>query len=94
MGSWLNDFSGIETLISIKESLKSIANFIDLITHPIKIGILFWNWSVEWSYMLCLLLAIFAVLSYTLGHKKYAKLAPTALVIYIVLQAIGKVAVK
>lgn len=84
----------MEILTNIKDSLKSIVDFIDLITHPLKIAILFWNWTVEWSYILCLSLASFAVLSYILGHKKYAKLAPTSIVIYTILQAIGKVTVK
>lgn len=91
MGNWLDGFSGMETLMGIKESLKSIAEFIDLILHPVKIFILIWNWTVEWSYIVCLLLAMFSILSYILGHKKYAKLAPTSIVIYTILQAIGKV---
>lgn len=94
MGSWLDSFSGMETLLEIKESLKSIANFVDLVIHPAKIFILVWNWTVEWSYLICLLLAIFSILSYILGHKKFAKLAPASMVIYTILQAIGKVMIQ
>lgn len=87
-------YLGTGTLESIRTSLETISNFIDLITHPIKLAILFWNWTVEWSYILFFLIAAFAVLTYILGFKKYAKLAPASIIIYMILQAIGKVPVK
>lgn len=81
----------LETLDSIKESLFAIAKFLDYVFHPSKILWLLWNWTLGMSYWICLFIALFAIISYILGVKKYAKYVPFSIGIYALLQAIGSV---
>ena len=71
------------------EPLKSIANFLDYIFHPAKIAWLLWNWTLNVSYIVCLSIALFSLISYILGVKKYAKYVPWSIGIYTLIQAIG-----
>lgn len=81
----------LETLNSIKESLVSVAKFLDYIFHPTKILWALWHWTLGMSYWVCLFIALFAIISYLLGNKKFAKYIPFSIGIYALLQAIGSV---
>lgn len=73
----------------MKESLDSIAKFLEYIMHPSRIFIALWNWTFAMSFWVCLFVSLFALISYLCGFKKYAKLMPFSVTIYALIQAIG-----
>lgn len=74
---------------NISSSLDKIANFCECIMHPSKILLGLWHWTVGISYWLCLCIAIFSLINYILGVKKFVKLIPWSIGIYALIQAIG-----
>lgn len=76
-------------LEGIEGNLKTIVSVFDYILHPGKILVLFWNFTVEASYIICLFGAIGCIILYALGYKKYGKGATLSVVIYTVIQAIN-----
>jgi len=79
------------TLDSISEPLKTIQSFLDFLLHPTKIFILMWHWTLEYSYLICLIMCIIGTLLYILGRKKSGKLIPISIGFYTLIQAIGSV---
>lgn len=79
----------MESIKEIVEPLKTIAKFLDYIMHPGKVLFLILNWTIEWSYFLCLIVALAAFILYMLGDKKKLKYIPISITLYILLQAIG-----
>ena len=74
---------------NISEQFKNINSFLDYIVHPTKIFTTFLIWTVDNSYLICIITASLAVVFYIVGHKKALKYVPITLTIYILLQAIG-----
>lgn len=73
----------------INENLKAIARFCDYITHPTKILLALWNWTIEMSFILCLGFCLFSIIMYLCGIKKFNRYIPLAIVIYTILQFIN-----
>lgn len=68
------EVKNVADTLSIKESLKTIAQVCKYILHPSKLLLLLWNWTFELSYIICLLIALYGclmVLTGNRGHKKY-----------------------
>lgn len=78
-------------LLAKMETLETIKNFCDYLIHPSHIFFSFWNWTVEISFYFCLLLAMFSIICKAFKIKKFSKLAPFSVGLYVLLQAIGKV---
>ena len=78
-----------DSLDYIVNTIKSIKTFLDYLTHPAKVFLFFWNLTLEFSYIACLLICIISVMLYIFGHKKAARLAPISIGIYTLIQAIG-----
>lgn len=72
-----------------KESLKTIARFCDYLMNPSKILLAALNWTIEQSYIICLVVALASLLLYVLGDKGKLKYIPISLAIYIFLQGLG-----
>lgn len=49
---------------ALGECVKTIATFCDYVIHPAKTFLLFWNWTYELSYFICILIALFVFLWY------------------------------
>lgn len=81
----------VEILNNINENLIGIKNFLDYVLHPSRIFIALWNWTFAMSFWICLFIALFSLISYMAGIKKYAKLMPFSVTIYALIQAIGSV---
>lgn len=81
----------MDKLDGIKESLDTIAKFLDYLVHPGQILIALWHWTLGLSFWICLFIALFSLFSYILGVKKFAKYIPWSIGIYALLQAIGSV---
>ena len=64
------------------ECIKTIAEFCDYIIHPAKTFLLFWNWTYELSYLICLLVALFGFFMVLLGNKKFKKYISGSIVSY------------
>lgn len=79
----------IEYIKEIAEPLKTIAKFLDYLMHPGKILFFILNWTIEWSYYICLIAALISFILYMLGDKKKFKYIPISIVVYALLQAIG-----
>lgn len=84
-----NNSGFMESIKEIIEPLKTIAKFLDYIMHPGKILFFILNWTIEWSYFLCLIVALAAFILYILGDKGKLKYIPISITVYILLQAIG-----
>lgn len=80
-----------DSINSVLEPLKTIQSFLDYILHPSKIFMLLWHWTLQYSYLICLLICVSAILLYIFGFKKSGKWIPFSIGIYTVLQAIGSV---
>lgn len=84
--------SGLKDSInSVLEPLETIQSFLDYILHPSKIFMLLWHWTLEYSYIICLLICVAAVLLYILGYKKTGKWIPFSIVVYTIIRALGSV---
>jgi len=75
-------------------SLDSISQFCNYVMHPTNILLTFWNWTVECSFYICLLVAMFSLICKVLRIKKLGKLTSFSIFIYILIQSIGKVGLK
>ena len=80
-----------QILESIKKSLEIISTLAEYLVHPSYIFIDIWNSMVNISYMLCLFIALLSLLSYISGYKKFAKLVPFSVILYTLMQTIGRV---
>lgn len=85
-----------DKILSLKDSLdyivnaiKAVGNFVDYIIHPTKIFTLFWHWTLEYSYIICLTICIASVLLYVFGSKRCGRYATISLGVYAVIQAVG-----
>lgn len=76
---------------SMKDYLEPVRNFCDYLIHPSHIFFSFWNWTVECSFYVCLLVAMFAIICKAFKIKKFSKLAPFSVGAYVFIQAVGKV---
>lgn len=68
------EVKNVADTITIRESLKTIAQVCKYILHPSKLLMLLWNWTFELSYLICLLIAMygfFMIIAGNRGHKKY-----------------------
>lgn len=77
-------------LKDISESLKAIASLVDYLLHPTKILVSFWNFTWEISFLICLCVALISLIFYICGKKKAAKYIPCSLIVYTIIQAIGR----
>lgn len=73
------------------ESLKTISELCEYILHPTKIFLNVWNWTVDVSFWIFLIIALFSLVNYVLGIKKFAKYVPWCIGIYAFIQALGKI---
>lgn len=62
---------------------------LEYIFNPGKLLGLFWNWTVQFSYIACLLICIGSIMLYVAGCKKSGKWATISLGVYTIIQAIG-----
>lgn len=81
----------IEALKTIEDTLEPLTNFCDYLLHPSHIFFSFWNWTVECSFYVCLLVAMFSIICKAFKIRKFSKLAPFSVGAYILIQSIGKV---
>ena len=73
------------------ESLKTIGHFLNFLIHPSMILQGLWNFTVVYSYWVCLLVAMLAAIFYVLGFKKCAKYIPGSIAIYVLIQMLKDV---
>ena len=73
----------------IVSTIKSIKNFFEYLSNPSKIFGLFWNWTLKYSYIICLIVCTGAIMLYIFGRKKSGKWATISIGIYALIQALG-----
>lgn len=78
----------VETM-TMAESLKTIAEFCKFIIHPSKLLLLFWNWTYELSYFICLLVALFGFFMAITGNKKFKKYIGGSIVSYFLINILN-----
>lgn len=81
----------INSIEKLNTSLESVSHFCNYLIHPTHILFTFWNWTVECSFYICLLVAMYSLICKALKIKKIGNLAPFSIVTYIIIQSIGKV---
>ena len=74
--------ASIDTLV---ESLSKIITIIDIITTPSK----FWNWAVDISLWVNIIVVCICVILYAVGHTKAPKWGYTTTFICLVIRAVG-----
>lgn len=73
----------------IVSTIKSIKSFFEYVSSPGKIFSLFWNWTLKYSYIICLMVCTGAIMVYVLGNRKSGKWATISIGIYVLIQALG-----
>jgi len=63
-------------------SIDTIGKFLNYVMHPSLILKGLWNYTVIYSFWVCMFTALIAIIMYALGFKKYAKYAPASIAIY------------
>lgn len=76
-------------LQQVNDSLKSITNFLDYIFHPSKILLAAWQGTVSMSYWITLGIGLFAIIMYIFNIRKYTKLVPLSMFLYIFIQCLN-----
>ena len=71
------------------DSLKTIASFLNYIIHPSLAVHALWQYTVIYSFWICLFVAMFSMVFYTLGFKKCAKFIPGAMAFYTLIKMIA-----
>lgn len=85
----LIDFSLSRHIAELNENLKAIGKSIYYLTHPKQLLLILWSCTVEYSYLICLLICVAGVIAYILGHKKDSKWITGSIVGYTIIQAIN-----
>ena len=85
------DFSLTQQITELNLHLKTIGKIIFYITHPKQLLSILWYCSVEYSYLICLIICVAGVIMYILGHKKGAKWISGSIVSYSIIQAINSI---
>lgn len=76
------EVKNIADTVSVKESLNTISQVCKYILNPSKIFMLFWNWTYELSYLICVLVALFGFFMVLLGNKNFKKYISGSIVSY------------
>lgn len=83
------DFSLTQQISQLNEHLKSIGKVLYYITHPKQLLIILWHCTLEYNYLICLLICVAGVIMYILGHKKGTKWISGSIIVYTLMQAIN-----
>ncbi|MBU3098405.1 MULTISPECIES: hypothetical protein [Clostridium] len=70
-------------------SLKTIATFLNYMIHPSLVVKLLWNYTQIYSFWVCLFIAMFSIIFYGLGFKKFIKYVPGSIAVYTLIKMIG-----
>lgn len=71
------------------EAIKNIGDFLYFLMHPSLIIKALWNFTVVYSFWICLFVALFCTIFYALGFKKLGKFVPASLVVYSFIKTIA-----
>jgi len=72
-------------------ALKNIGDVAFYLLHPGMIFQALWNYTVLYSFWVCMLVAIISLMLYGFGFKKCAKYAPTSIALYSLIRVLSKV---
>ena len=70
-------------------AVKTIANFLNYITHPSLIIKALWNFTEIYSFWICLSVAMLSAIFYAIGFKKCAKYIPASFAVFTLIKMIG-----
>lgn len=88
-GGLIEDFSNAKDAAdSVLETIKTFATYI---ANPTLILVDLWNYIYILSHPVMLCLYTFSILMYMLGFKGFKKYIPFSLVIFTLIQSIGRV---
>ena len=72
-------------------SLKTIATFLNYLMHPGLVIHALWNYTLAYSFWICLIVAILATILYAIGFRKCLKFVPLSMIVYSLIKTIGSV---
>lgn len=75
---------------TLVESIEKIAEVCNYLLHPSLIVKAIWTSTVASSYYVCTLLALFGIVCWWFGVKKYSKLVPVSVFSYIFIQYLNQ----
>lgn len=84
MNKLVNIYDGLST------GYRTVSTASSYIFHPGKLVTGVWHTAMSLSYWFCLALCMIAVVSYMFNSKKYSKLAPFSIFLYVFIQALNK----
>ena len=70
-------------------SLKTISTFFNYLMHPSLVVNALWQYTLVYSFWICLLVAMLCAVFYALGFKKCGKFIPASMAIYTLILTIG-----
>lgn len=73
------------------DAIKTIAKFFNYLMNPGLIFQALWNSIQAYAYWICLVIALFSLIAYIAGFKKYARLVPGSFIVFALIKAIGSV---
>lgn len=71
------------------DAIKSIGKFVHYLMHPALIFKGLWEYTVIYSFWICLFVAMIAAIFYALGFKKCAKYVPGSMALYTLIRMLG-----
>jgi hypothetical protein len=80
----------VEQVKELNGSIKHFSNVVGkmwhYITHPLEVGLIIWNETVEYSFYICLMIFIIGTIIYLIGYKKGSKWARVSIFSYVAIQ--------
>lgn len=76
-------------LVNSGDAIKNLGQLAFYILHPGMIFQSLWNYTVIYSYWICLIIFLLSMIFYALGFKKCAKYMPGSLAIYALIKMIA-----
>ena len=83
----MNNITNI--LASTGDSLKYIGTVAKYLLYPGMIFQGLWNYTLVYSYWVCMFVALFSAIFYCFGFKKLAKYVPGSMAFYALIKMIG-----
>ncbi|MBZ9633104.1 hypothetical protein [Clostridium sp. FP1] len=71
------------------DAIKSIGKFLNFLMHPSLIIKALWDYTLIYSFWICLFVAMLAAIFYALGFKKCAKYIPGSIAVYTLIKMLG-----
>lgn len=95
MNDWLQNNKLIEEIQNLNNNFKTFLDGIKAvilyISHPKLLLAAIWNFSVSYSFSICLIVCMFAMILYVLGIKRASKWVKISFFSYLTIQVFNSI---